>query len=34
MNTSDENKMRGVGFVIFEFDNPKEEMKFKLWTGA
>ena len=34
MGTTDENKLRGVGFVVFEFDSPKEEMKFKLWTGA
>jgi hypothetical protein len=34
MGTSDENKARGIGFVVFEFDSPNEELKFKLWTGA
>jgi len=34
IGTSEENTLRGIGFVVFEFENPREEMKFKLWTGA
>lgn len=34
MGTSDHNRMNGVGFVVFEFDDPREHLKFKLWVGA
>ena len=34
LNTSDENRLQGIGFVAFDFENPKEAMKFQLWTGA
>lgn len=34
LHTTDENRMsNGVGFVAFEFSDPKEALKFKLWAG-
>jgi hypothetical protein len=34
LHTTDENRMENsVGFVAFEFSDPKEAMKFKLWAG-
>ena len=33
MQTTQENRMNGIGFVAFEFSDPKEALKFKLWAG-
>lgn len=34
LNTTDECKINGIGWVAFDFQDPKEAMKFKLRTGG
>lgn len=34
LHTTEENLRDGVGFVAFNFADPKEALKFKLWAGA
>ena len=34
LNTTDDNKINGIGWVAFDFEDPKESLKFQLTTGG
>jgi len=34
LSTTDDNKINGIGWVAFDFEDPKESLKFQLTTGG
>ena len=34
LNTTDDNRINGIGWIAFDFEDPKESLKFQLTTGG